>query len=67
MGHTGQDGDRHRLYRPRADPGTSYSYTVKAVDAAGNRSPASKTATATTAAGGNVITLAPTNDATSIP
>ena len=48
-------------------PSTSYSYTVKAVDAAGNRSPASNTATATTAAGGNVITLTPTNDATIDP
>ncbi|MGS0687638.1 fibronectin type III domain-containing protein [Nakamurella sp. GG22] len=48
-------------------PSTSYSYTVKAVDAAGNKSPASNTATATTAAGGNVITLAPTNDATIDP
>ena len=49
------------------NPNTSYSYTVKAVDAAGNQSPASNTATATTAAAGNAITLTPTNDATIDP
>jgi chitodextrinase len=43
---------------------TAYSYTVKAVDAAGNLSAASNTATATTlAGGGGTVVLAPTDDA----
>jgi chitodextrinase len=44
-------------------PGTTYSYTVRAYDLAGNQSPASNTATATTAAGG-VLTFPVTADAT---
>ncbi|MFF2089560.1 DNRLRE domain-containing protein [Paenibacillus sp. NPDC058174] len=47
-------------------PSTAYSYTVKAVDAAGNRSSASPAAAATTPAGtgggGGTVTLAPTDD-----
>jgi len=43
---------------------TAYSYTVKAIDASGNLSLASNTATATTLAGGGAtVTLAPTDDA----
>ena len=43
---------------------TSYSYTVKAIDAAANLSAASNTASATTAAGGaSTITLTTTDDA----
>jgi chitodextrinase len=45
-------------------PSTSYSYTVKAKDAAGNISPASNTATVTTPAGGTptTVTFAPDAD-----
>ncbi|MEU1122832.1 RICIN domain-containing protein [Streptomyces sp. NPDC005899] len=39
---------------------TSYTYTVRAIDAAGNVSPASATATATTAPGGSGSTIDPT-------
>jgi len=48
-------------------PNTTYSYTVKAIDGAGNQSPASNTATATTTAAGGSITLAPSDDATIDP
>ncbi|PWF47712.1 fibronectin type III domain-containing protein [Massilia glaciei] len=43
---------------------TAYSYTVKAIDAAGNLSLASNTASATTQSGtATIVTLAPTDDA----
>lgn len=43
---------------------TLYSYTVKAIDAAGNLSAASNTASATTqAGGGGTVTLSPSDDA----
>ena len=48
-------------------PSTTYSYVVKAIDAAGNRSAPSNTATVSTAAGGTTITLTPTDDATIDP
>lgn len=46
--------------------GSTHSYTVRAVDAAGNLSPASAPASATTAAstGASTVTVAPTDDAT---
>lgn len=45
-------------------PSTSYSYTVRAIDAAGNLSAASNTASATTTAGStSSVTLLPTDDA----
>ncbi len=43
-------------------PGTSYTYVVVAFDAAGNRSPASSSASVTTP-GGLVLTFIPTDDA----
>src|SRR6476620_622296 len=49
-------------------PNTTYSYTVKAIDGAGNQSPASNIAAATTTAtGGTSITLTPSDDATIDP
>jgi chitodextrinase len=50
-------------------PSTTYSYTIKAVDAAGNSSPASAAASATTASGtgGSTVTLPPAADATIDP
>jgi hypothetical protein len=43
-------------------PGTPYSYEVKAVDAAGNVSPASNTASVTTPAAGATLTFTATDD-----
>jgi chitodextrinase len=48
-------------------PSTTYSYIVKAVDATGNRSAPSNTATVSTQAGGTTITLTPIDDATIDP
>ena len=44
-------------------PATTYAYTVRAFDAAGNTSASSNTATATTPAGSGQLTFAPTDDA----
>ena len=44
-------------------PATTYSYTVRAFDAAGNTSAASNTATVTTPAPSGQLTFAPTDDA----
>ena len=46
-----------------AAPHTSYTYSVRATDAAGNLSPASNSATVTTPAGGSTFTFTPTDDA----
>ena len=44
-------------------PATTYTYTVRAFDAAGNTSPPSNAASATTPAGTGQLTVAPTDDA----
>ncbi len=44
-------------------PATTYTYTVRAFDAAGNTSAPSNAATATTPAGSGQLTFAPTDDA----
>ena len=44
-------------------PGTAYTYSVRATDAAGNLSPVSNPATVTTPSGGSTFTFTPTDDA----